>query len=275
MSKALVIGNGESRSWYKPVISSDVITWGCNAIYRDGDVDNLVAMDYGMQQEIYDSEYQKTHNCWFADWSVLPAEVAEMTLMGFDLPPNFIHRSKNKTANCVIQGKDPATIQQRIDALSELNANLDMDDLQKKLTKDVGVWITYVDDNDTVKNIESPRGWAAGTTALHLACQQGATEVYMLGFDLSTQNELLNNIYKGTNYYLPSDAKGFNPQNWVKQLVSVFKEFKNTQFYWVDPKHNIGASSSKHGYLTDKVVIKDLTKTELCDTLRIQSHILT
>jgi hypothetical protein len=268
MSKALVIGNGESRSWYKPVISSDVITWGCNAIYRDGDVDNLVAMDYGMQQEIYDSEYQKTHNCWFADWSVLPAEVAEMTLMGFDLPPNFIHRSKNKTANCVIQGKDPATIQQRIDALSELNANLDMDDLQKKLTKDVGVWITYVDDNDTVKNIDFPRGWAAGTTALHLACQQGATEVYMLGFDLSSQNELLNNIYKGSNYYLPADAKGFNPQNWVNQLLAVFREFNNTQFYWVDPKHNIGSS-------TDNIEIRYLTKTELCDTLRIQSHILT
>ena len=35
----------------------DVVTWGCNAIYRDGPhyVDNLVAMDYAMQQEIYDS----------------------------------------------------------------------------------------------------------------------------------------------------------------------------------------------------------------------------
>ena len=272
MSKALVIGNGESRSWYKPchqqIMSNDVITWGCNAIYRDGDVDNLVAIDYGMQQEIYDEEYQKTHTCWFADWSILPAEVAEITLMGFDLPPNFIHRSKNKTDNCVIQGKDPATIQQRIDALSELNANLDMVDLQKKFTKDVGVWITYVDDNDSVKDIDYPRGWAAGTTALHLACQQGAKEVYMLGFDLSSQNESLNNIYKGTNYYLPTDAKGFNPQNWVNQLLAVFREFKDTQFYWVDPKHNIGSS-------TDNIEIRYLTKTELCDTLRIQSHILT
>ena len=34
---------------------SMMLTWGCNAIYRDGDVDNLVAIDYGMQQEIYDS----------------------------------------------------------------------------------------------------------------------------------------------------------------------------------------------------------------------------
>jgi hypothetical protein len=185
-----------------------------------------------------------------------------MTLMGFDLPPNFIHRSKNKTDNCVIQGKDPATIQQRIDALSELNANLDMVDLQKKFTKDVGVWITYVDDNDSVKDIDYPRGWAAGTTALHLACQQGAKEVYMLGFDLSKKDELINNIYKGTNYYLPTDAKGFNPQNWVNQLLAVFREFKDTQFYWVDAVHNIGSS-------TDNIDIRYLTKAELCVTLQI------
>jgi hypothetical protein len=265
MQKALVIGNGESRSWYKPhtSLSNSIVTWGCNAIYRDGDVDNLVAIDYGMQQEIYDSKYYKWNTCWFADWSVLPAEVAEMSLMGFDLPPNFIHRSKNKTSNCVIQGKDPATIQQRIDSLSELNANLDMNDLQKKLTKDIGVWITYVDDNDPVKNIDYPRGWSAGATALYLACQQGAEEVYMLGFDLSSKNELLNNIYKGSNYYLPADAKGFNPQNWVNQLLAVFREFKDTQFYWVDPKHNIGSS-------TDNIAIRYLTKAELCGILYIQ-----
>ena len=33
----------------------DAVTWGCNAIYRDVMVDNLVAVDYGMQQEIYES----------------------------------------------------------------------------------------------------------------------------------------------------------------------------------------------------------------------------
>ena len=71
----------------------------------------------------------------------------------------------------------------------QLNANLDMKIL-KRNCKRCGYWITYVDDNDPVKNIDFPRGWAAGTTALHLACQQGAKEVYMLGFDLSSQTNL-------------------------------------------------------------------------------------
>ena len=61
--KALVIGNGESRSWFKPchqtIMDKNVVTWGCNAIYRDGPncVHNLVAMDYAMQQEIYEKEH--------------------------------------------------------------------------------------------------------------------------------------------------------------------------------------------------------------------------
>mgnify|MGYP001197946983 CR=1 FL=1 len=265
MNKVIVFGNGESRSWYKPchqqIMSDDVTTWGCNAIYRDGDVDNLVAIDYGMQQEIYNSEYQDSHTCWFSDWSIIPSEIAEMTLMGFE-GPAFIHRSKNKTSNCVVQGKDPAFIQEKIDSLKKINANLDIDDIEKKLTKDIGIWITYVGDNDPINNIDFPRGWAAGTTALYLACQQGAKEIYMLGFDLSSQNELLNNIYKGTSYYLPADAKGFNPQNWINQLLAVFREFKDTQFYWVDPKHNIGSS-------TENIDIRYLTKTELCDRLQI------
>ena len=70
---AVVIGNGESRRWMNDMIVYDwfidvpidikkksmwsgikeeVITWGCNAVYRDFYTDNLVAVDYGMQQEI-------------------------------------------------------------------------------------------------------------------------------------------------------------------------------------------------------------------------------
>ena len=63
--QALVIGNGESRRWFCPshqVIMTPIEIWGCNAIYRDGPVDRLVAVDYSMQQEIYDSDYEMEKN---------------------------------------------------------------------------------------------------------------------------------------------------------------------------------------------------------------------
>ena len=75
MTRHLVLGNGESRAWFNPnenkINENNVITWGCNAIYRDGDVNNLVAIDYGIQQEIHDSGYHKWNQCWFADWNLL------------------------------------------------------------------------------------------------------------------------------------------------------------------------------------------------------------
>ena len=55
----------------------------------------------------------------------------------------------------------------------------------------------------------------------------------MLGFDLSEYGEPINNIYKGTDNYLPEESKGFNTDNWVTQLIQTFKDFPDTQFYWV------------------------------------------
>lgn len=265
--KAVVIGNGESRKWFtEKQYEVDAVTWGCNAIYRDVLVDNLVAVDYGMQQEIYDSgyclenpEWPEQGCCYFANWSVLPASVADMMFMGYDIPEAFIHKSKNRTEHCVISGKDPVNLHERIKAAIQMHPSLDMQDLQMKLEKDVGVWITYVNENDNINTIDFPIGWSAGNTALHLACQSGADEIYILGFDLSSYDEPLNNIYKGTDNYLPSDARGFNSVNWQNQMQTVFREFKDVKFSWVDAKEEF-IQENNLGYLTkpdfyDKVVI--------------------
>jgi hypothetical protein len=273
MNKALVIGNGESRAWFRPhgyysrIFDEEVVTWGCNAIYRDGAVHNLVAIDYGMQQEIYDSgycldnpEYGDTKVIHFANWSPVPADVADMMFMGYDIPEAFIHRSKNRTDQCVISGKDPVTLQEKIETAIKMNPNLDMNDLKLKMEKDVGVWITYVEPKDDVVPINYPVGWSAGNTALYLACQHGAEKVYVLGFDLSSYDQPLNNMYKGTNNYLPVDAKGFNPVNWYNQMRAVFREFSlyDTKFYLVD-------STAKF----DEDNVSFITKNELCEELKI------
>ena len=270
MNKALIIGNGESRSWFKPchqnILDNKVVTWGCNAIYRDGYVHNLVAIDYAMQQEIYDSgyclddpEYGDMKNIHFASWSIVPAEAAEWMFMGYDIPETFIHKSKNRTDQCVITGKDPLTLKERIEFAIEMNPGLDMNDLKRKMEKDVGVWITYVEPDDNVVPIDYPVGWSAGNTAMYLASKT-SEKVYVLGFDLSSYDQPLNNVYKGTNNYLPSDAKGFNPENWYNQMRAVFREFSlyGTKFYLVD---------SEAKFDEDNVFY--ITKNELCEELKI------
>ena len=75
-------------------------------------------------------------------------------------------------------------MQEKIETAIKMNPNLDMNDLQLKMEKDVGVWITYVESMDDVVPIDYPIGWSAGNTALHLA-SKSAEEIYVLGFDLA------------------------------------------------------------------------------------------
>ena len=272
-SRHLVLGNGESRAWFNSsdyISKLEMVTWGCNAIYRDILVDNLVSIDYGIQQEIYQSGYHEKSQCWFADWNPVPVEVADMMFMGYDIPESFIHQNETPgglMGQCVIAGTDPTTLHEKIESAIMQFPNLDMKEIKSKISKDIGVWITYVKETDTIKNIEFPLRWSAGNTAVHLACQQGAEEIYMLGFDLSSPSKLINNIYKGSKYYYPEDMKGFNPKNWLNQLKTVFDEYEDTKFYWVDWAQDVPLyCTSLHGVKN----VGHLTKTELCDKLNIR-----
>ena len=128
--------------------------------------------------------------------------------------------------------------------------------------KEVGLRITWLEKEDLLKNIDYPTDWAAGPTAIHLACQQEAEEIYMLGFDLSSYSAPINNIYKDTDNYLSASTKGFNSVNWMTQMKAVFKEYPDTQFYWVG-----WAYSTPPCYNIKNV--GNLTKAELCDILNI------
>jgi len=230
--KHLVYGNGESRP--RTSIGGDIISWGCNAIYRDFRVDNLVSIDYNIQQEIYESEYALTNKCWFSDWSVLPYFDTSIIKSISVRDNNPVYETKQFDRNsCVVQGTTIDSVQRVMDEILTFNPQLDKDDLRKKLEKDIGLYITWVAEEDMVENIDYPKGWSAGNTALYLACQNGAEEVYMCGFDGSNYSEPLNNIYKGSKNYLATDSRGFNTTNWDNQFKVVQKEFSNVQFYKV------------------------------------------
>ena len=233
IKKHIVYGNGESRPKDKIIGGEWSTTWGCNAIYRDFVVDNLVSVDYAMQQEIYQSGYAMNNKCWFSDWEVLPAGFDPQMVMINNEGPVYETPKLNRSG-CVVQGKTYDSVQRVMEEILIYNPQLDKDDLRKKLEKDIGMYITWVDEyNDQVINIDHPKGWSAGNTALYLACKNGAEEVYMVGFDGSNYAELINNIYKGSKNYLAADSRGFNTTNWNNQFKLVQKDFPKVQFYKV------------------------------------------
>ena len=229
MIKHIVYGNGESRP-IQPIIGGDFITWGCNAIYRDFVVDNLVSVDYPMQQEIYESGYAMKNKCWFSDWELLPAEFNVSMMLAGNNGPVYETWQGNKKS-CVVQGKTQDTVEANIQEAKIYNPDIDVEDLRKKAEKDVGTYVTWVDEyNDQVINIDYPKGWSAGNTALYLACKSGAEEVYMCGFDGTDYSEPLNNIYKGSKNYLTADSRGFNTINWDNQFRWLHRDFPKVKF---------------------------------------------
>ena len=56
-----------------------------------------------------------------------------------------------------------------------------------------------------LRDVDFPREWSSGTTAIHLACQQGASEIYLMGFDLSENP--LNNVYEEEQMDFKTDRK--------------------------------------------------------------------
>ena len=237
MTISIVYGNGESRKQWdiNQELKPEVITWGCNAMYREKVLTNLVSVDYNMQQEIYESGYPLENNCWFSDWSVIPAMVGKESFT-YGWPKEQIHETEQKGRDFfVVQGKDPKTVDEVYQQLAN-NSNLDKDDLQKKLFFRTGIFITWVEENDKVRTTGMKSNFSAGTNALLLASQE-SKEIYLLGFDLSDYNEKVNNIYKGTKNYIESDCRGFNPVNWKEQLNHVFRTFSDVNYYWVNPVH--------------------------------------
>ena len=88
---------------------------------------------------------------------------------------------------------------------------------------------------------------------MYFACELGAKNIYLLGFDLATVGKPLSNVH-----LLPDYNKGFDSTIWQNQMKTVMRKFKNVNFYWVSQEEHKnkfqGISNLKF------VTIEDLNK---------------
>lgn len=74
-------------------------------------------------------------------------------------------------------------------------------------------------------------GFSSGPIATGIAAIDGHSVIYLLGFDMGpTDNGRFNNVYAGTEFYKAIDAPPTFVGNWVKQIITITKDFPNTQF---------------------------------------------
>lgn len=71
--------------------------------------------------------------------------------------------------------------------------------------------------------------WGSGPYAVLLGCHL-SSEVILLGFDLYSENDFVNNVYKDTDNYSKASSHSVDPAFWIYQISRLFEHFKNHNF---------------------------------------------
>ena len=78
---------------------------------------------------------------------------------------------------------------------------------------------------------DDPIHWGSGPYAVLVAANLEHVETIMLvGFDLYSKNEKVNNLYKGTKNYSNQNSKPVDPSYWIYQISKVFQNYPDKSF---------------------------------------------
>jgi len=244
-----VIGNGDSRRDINiQNLRKKGKVYGCNALYRDEEVDVLVSGDHNMQQEIYTSGYAKDHVCFFTFWNRLPAMIYQSAMDGFQSKKELhvFENARGSSDEFVMQGYSHAG----------------------------HIYVCWLDpEGDMVQNFQDhyplqPEGFtreltscSTGNMAVFMAAHDNPGEdVHIIGFDMKLSGDDLNSMYKGTKNYTfdefdkvylgpTNDLKIFRETKyeiWKLELKLVMAQFPDTKFIgvnvesdWLSPNPNV------------------------------------
>lgn len=77
-------------------------------------------------------------------------------------------------------------------------------------------------------------GFSSGPIAAALAALDQHLAIYLIGFDMGpTASNRFNNVYADTEFYKKSSSLPTFTGNWVRQIVTVCRDFPETSFYRV------------------------------------------
>jgi len=279
--RVFCIGNGESRA---PI---DLIRlrphgkiYGCNGLYRDFTPDVLTAVDGPMMHEVYQSGYKG--ELWLRDWNALPGMTyssvvfANLTPDQIDIAKkNFkLHENeKGDKQHYVFHG---SAISGQVGIIKRIEGG---EQIEKKQINHLGCYVSWVDihnDNThTLRDLGKDRGWACGATSGHIALNQNKDleELYLIGHDLKSNTDNINNMYKSTQNYGDERNKPIPDVNWINQWAELMREYPKVKFIKVNPdgiRGNTAVSSnvSEWNKFTNKnlsyITFKELNETFNC-----------
>jgi hypothetical protein len=248
MTKVFCIGNGESRKDFdlnklKPYGK----IYGCNALYRSFTPDVLVAVDGGIIHEIYHSGYSFNNECWFRDWKKISKKEYKKYYMGGDLTDEelnlikkyFTNFTENNIENSIFFVIHGTNLNNKLSIIKRYIKESNLHNHMKIELNTRGIHISWTkkdkahDLNEIFPNREF--GWSAGPTSAYIALKQNnPKEIYLIGHDITSNTNKINNLYKDTKYYANSNLSKIKGLNWISQWKKLFNLFPNTIFYKVN-----------------------------------------
>ena len=86
-------------------------------------------------------------------------------------------------------------------------------------------------------------GFSSGPIATGIAAIDQHRLIYMIGFDMGpTLDKKFNNVYASTEFYRTADVTPVFTGNWIKQILTITKDFPTTQFVRVQGKTTAAVS---------------------------------
>ena len=253
MKRVFCIGNGESRRDYNlQNLRQYGKIYGCNAIYRDFTPDVLIAVDHGIMHEIYHAGIAQKIPCYFRDWTKVPAMMYEGVVYGGmdeaqaveHVDDIVISNEKGDSTEFVTHGSNLKGIVDLIKRNGE-KAKQNVNHSTIKVS-----WIKQPDYSHSLKDIMTKdfvgrnrieqkekydHGWAAGATAGYIACRvESPGQVFLIGHDIHSPTDKVNNMYKGTKHYVHKDNGPTPGLNWIKQWYTLFEQNPHINFYKVN-----------------------------------------
>ena len=242
MSNVFCIGNGESRKDFNlDLLKPYGKIYGCNALYREYTPDVLVSVDHGIMHEIYQSGYCYKNDTWFRDWTTVPEHMYEsMVYAGLSkIDIEELNKWHIKNENKRTDEKEFVMHGANLSGLVTI-LKQNKDKFQKRISQNI-LCVSWVKENDKAKNImdimpnNRDLGWAAGPTSGYVAIKkENPTKVYLIGHDLNSTTGKVNNLYKGSKYYVIPEHGPTPSVNWVTQWKQLFTQNPNINFYKVN-----------------------------------------
>ena len=244
MKRVFCIGNGKSRQGFDlEKLRPYGKIYGCNALYRDFKPDVLISVDNGIMHEIYQSGFAKEVECWFRNWTKVPAGHYEMMLhAGLSMAEvenvkkewdGLYENDRGNATEFVMHGSNLSGIVNIIRQDKTRN--------KEKINKSYS-YISWIYDGDKSNSLQDicpenrDLGWAAGAMSGYIACKnETPDEVYLIGHDLVSNTPQVNNLYAGTKHYVPVEQGATPHINWINQWSQLFSWNRQIKFYKVNP----------------------------------------